>query len=457
MPSKPSIPKGTRDFSPAEMLRRSYIFDTIKSVFSLYGYLPIETPAMENLSTLLGKYGEEGDKLIFRMLNSGDFLTGVDRFSLGTIDPLKLSSQICEKGLRYDLTVPFARYVVQHREEITFPFRRYQIQPVWRADRPQKGRYREFYQCDVDVIGSDSLLNEFELVQIIDNIFRLFNLNITIKINNRKILSGIAEIVGEKEKITDITVAIDKLDKIGADGVVKELLERGIPESAIERLNPIINLKGTTGEKLDVLSNVLSSSDEGMKGVAEMKELFGYIAGEPYASSVELDLSLARGLNYYTGAIFEVKANDVPMGSICGGGRYDNLTGIFGLEGVSGVGVSFGADRIYDVLLQLSLFPEATGAGTKALVVNFGGDELPVLLKLTESLRIAGISTEIYPDVAKLKKQFAYADARKIPFVIIAGSDELKNGQATVKDMITGIQKTIDLSELPDAIKNNKF
>lgn len=457
MSSKPSIPKGTRDFTPAEMLRRSFIFDTIKSVFSLYGYLPIETPAMENLSTLLGKYGEEGDKLLFRILNSGDFLSGVDRLSMATADQNRLSSQICEKGLRYDLTVPFARFVVQHREEITFPFRRYQVQPVWRADRPQKGRYREFYQCDVDVIGSDSLLNEFELVQIISHVFGLLNISVTVKINNRKILSGIAEIVGEKEKITDITVAIDKLDKIGAEGVTKELLERGIPESAIEKLNPIINLKGTTADKLDILSNVLSSSEEGMKGVEEMKELFGYIGGEPYASSVELDLSLARGLNYYTGAIFEVKANDVTIGSICGGGRYDNLTGIFGLEGVSGVGVSFGADRIYDVMLQLDLFPEAAATGTKALVINFGGEELPVLIKLTEALRKEGISTEIYPDVAKLKKQFAYADARKIPYVIIAGSEEIKNNQSIVKEMATGSQKSFILSQLPAILSGNKF
>jgi histidyl-tRNA synthetase len=457
MPSKPSIPKGTRDFSPAEMLRRSYIFDTVKSVFNLYGYLPIETPSMEYLSTLLGKYGEEGDKLIFRVLNSGDFLTGVDRFKIGTADPAQLSSQICEKGLRYDLTVPFARFVVQHREEITFPFRRYQIQPVWRADRPQKGRYREFYQCDVDVIGSDSLLNEFELVQIIVQIFALLKINITVKINNRKILSGIAEIIGEKERITDITVAIDKLDKIGADGVTKELLEKGITEAAIEKLNPIINLKGSAKEKLEVLSNVLKNSEEGMKGVTEMKELFGYIGDEPYASSVELDLSLARGLNYYTGAIFEVKANDVAMGSICGGGRYDNLTGIFGLEGVSGVGVSFGADRIYDVMLQLNLFPEAAGNGTKVLVVNFGGEELPALLKVTENLRNAGISTELYPDVAKLKKQFAYADARKIPYVIIAGSDELKNNQAIIKDMVTGKQETFAIKDLAEIIPDRRI
>ena len=362
------------------MLRRNYIFDTVRNVFSLYGYLPIETPAMENLSTLLGKYGEEGDKLLFRILNSGDFLSGVDRLNILNTDPAKLSAQICEKGLRYDLTVPFARFVVQHREEITFPFRRYQMQPVWRADRPQKGRYREFYQCDVDVIGSDSLLNEFELVQIIDQVFRLLNINITIKINNRKILSGIAEIIGEKEKITDITVAIDKLEKIGADGVKKELLEKGISEDAIAKLTPIINLEGTVEKKLEILSNVFNSSEDGLKGVAEMKELFGYIAAEPYAGSVELDLSLARGLNYYTGAIFEVKANDIAMGSICGGGRYDNLTGIFGLPGVSGVGVSFGADRIYDVMLQLNLFPESAGSGTRALVVNFGGEELPVHL-----------------------------------------------------------------------------
>jgi len=457
MTSKPSIPKGTRDFSPAEMLRRSYIFDTVKSVFSIYGYRQIETPAMENLSTLLGKYGEEGDKLIFRVLNSGDFLSGVDRLSLGKTDPLHLSSQICEKGLRYDLTVPFARFVVQHREEITFPFRRYQVQPVWRADRPQKGRYREFYQCDVDVIGSDSLLNEFELVQIISHIFNLLKISVTIKINNRKILSGIAEIVGEKEKITDITVAIDKLDKIGEEGVIKELLERGISKEAIEQLNPIINLKGTTDEKLERLGKVLAASEEGMKGIAEMKELFSYISSEPFASSVELDLSLARGLNYYTGAIFEVKANDVSIGSICGGGRYDNLTGIFGLDGVSGVGVSFGADRIYDVMLQLDLFPGDTTSGTKALVINFGGNELPVLIRLTEKLRSEGVSTELYPDPVKLKKQFAYADSCKIPYVIIAGSDEIANNQATVKDMVTGEQQTFSLSEIPAAICNKRI
>jgi len=453
MSSKPSIPKGTRDFSPAEMLRRNYIFDTVRNVFSLYGYLPIETPAMENLSTLLGKYGEEGDKLLFRILNSGDFLSGVDRLNILNTDPAKLSAQICEKGLRYDLTVPFARFVVQHREEITFPFRRYQMQPVWRADRPQKGRYREFYQCDVDVIGSDSLLNEFELVQIIDQVFRLLNINITIKINNRKILSGIAEIIGEKEKITDITVAIDKLEKIGADGVKKELLEKGISEDAIAKLTPIINLEGTVEKKLEILSNVFNSSEDGLKGVAEMKELFGYIAAEPYAGSVELDLSLARGLNYYTGAIFEVKANDIAMGSICGGGRYDNLTGIFGLPGVSGVGVSFGADRIYDVMLQLNLFPESAGSGTRALVVNFGGEELPVFIKLTDDLRKEGISTEIYPDAAKLKKQFAYADARKIPYVIIAGSEEIKNKQAVVKDMLTGEQEAFGLDRLAAVIR----
>jgi len=435
------------------MLRRNFIFDTIRNVFSLYGYLPIETPAMENLSTLLGKYGEEGDKLLFRILNSGDFLSGVDRLNITNTDLARLSMQMCEKGLRYDLTVPFARFVVQHREEITFPFRRYQIQPVWRADRPQKGRYREFYQCDVDVIGSDSLLNEFELVQIIDQVFRLLKINITVKINNRKILSGIAEIIGEKDKITDITVAIDKLEKIGADGVKKELLEKGISGEAIDKLTPIINLKGTVAEKLEILSDVFKSSADGLQGVAEMKELFGYIAGEPFAGSVELDLSLARGLNYYTGAIFEVKANDIAMGSICGGGRYDNLTGIFGLPGVSGVGVSFGADRIYDVMLQLNLFPESTGTGTRALVVNFGGGELPVLIKITDDLRKEGICTEIYPDAAKLKKQFAYADARKIPYVIIAGSDEIRNKQATVKDMLTGAQETFAIEKIAAVIR----
>ena len=449
MSQKPSIPKGTRDFSPEEMLRRNYIFDIIRNNFALHGYLPIETPAMENLSTLLGKYGEEGDKLLFRILNSGDFLSGVEQSKLSSFDYGSLSSRICEKGLRYDLTVPFARYVVQHRDELTFPFRRYQIQPVWRADRPQKGRYREFFQCDVDVIGSDSLLNELELVQIIDRIFRELNLEITVKINNRKILSGIAEVIGEKERMTDITVAIDKLDKIGKEGVRQELLQKGVPEKAVSNLEPVINLSGSTLSKLKELGKILGSSADGVKGVTEMEELFGYISSESFSSRVELDLTLARGLNYYTGAIIEVKANDVAIGSICGGGRYDDLTGIFGLPGVSGVGVSFGADRIYDVMLQLNLFPSATGAGTKVLVVNFGGNELPELINLTRSLRDEGISSELYPDAARLKKQFAYADARKIPWVVIAGTDELKNHQATVKEMGTGDQQIVEIASLP--------
>lgn len=449
MSQKPSVPKGTRDFSPEEMLRRNYIFDTVRRTFSLYGYLPIETPAMENLSTLLGKYGEEGDKLLFRILNSGDFLSAVDRSVLATVESSSLSSGICDKGLRYDLTVPFARYVVQHRDEITFPFRRYQVQPVWRADRPQKGRYREFFQCDVDVIGSDSLLNELELVQIIDRIFRDLKINITVKINNRKILSGIAETVGETGRITDITVAIDKLDKIGKEGVRQELIQKGISEQTVSRLEPILGLGGSTVSKLNELGIMLQSSQVGMKGIAEMEELFGYIASESLAARVELDLSLARGLNYYTGAIIEVKADDAVIGSICGGGRYDDLTGIFGLPGVSGVGVSFGADRIYDVMLQLGLFPEAAASGTRALVINFGGKELAELVQITRSLRDAGINSELYPDVAKLKKQFAYADARRIPWVIIAGSEELAAGHVTVKEMKTGGQQKIDISSLP--------
>jgi histidyl-tRNA synthetase len=456
MSQKPSVPKGTRDFSPEEMLRRNFIFDTVRRNFSLYGYLPIETPAMENLSTLLGKYGEEGDKLLFRILNSGDFLSAVDRPGLAATDSSSLSSVICEKGLRYDLTVPFARYVVQHRDEITFPFRRYQVQPVWRADRPQKGRYREFFQCDVDVIGSDSLLNELELVQIIDRIFRDLKINITVKINNRKILSGIAETVGETERITDITVAIDKLDKIGKEGVRQELIQKGISEQTVLRLEPILGLGGSTASKLRELGMIMQSSQSGMKGIAEMEELFGYIASESFAARVELDLSLARGLNYYTGAIIEVKADDATIGSICGGGRYDDLTGIFGLPGVSGVGVSFGADRIYDVMLQLGLFPESAASGTKALVINFGGKELPELVQITRSLRDAGVSTELYPDVARLKKQFAYADARRIPWVIIAGSEELAARQVTVKEMRTGGQQKIDVSALTAYIKEER-
>lgn len=456
MSQKPSIPRGTRDFSPTEMLRRNYIFDTIRRNFSLYGYLPIETPAMENLSTLLGKYGEEGDRLIFRILNSGNFLEGITPGALTAADSGAVSQLISEKGLRYDLTVPFARYVVQHRDEITFPFRRYQIQPVWRADKPQKGRYREFFQCDVDVIGSDSLLNEAELVQIIDRVFSELKVNIVIKINNRKILAGIAEIAGAGEKITDITVAIDKLEKIGRDGVRQELVQRGIAPEVIARLEPVINLSGTSEEKLVELKNAMAGSETGMKGIEETEELLGYLAMQPVKSAVELDLSLARGLNYYTGTIIEVKAADLPFGSICGGGRYDDLTGIFGLPGVSGVGVSFGADRIYDVMLQLSLFPEQTGSSTEVLIINFGREELPALMQIAGVLREAGIAAELYPESVKLKKQFSYADSRMIPLVVIAGSNELASGQATVKNMKTGEQTTVPLRELPVFIRDNR-
>ena len=456
MSQKPSIPRGTRDFSPAEMLRRNFIFDIIRKNFSLFGYMPLETPAMENLSTLLGKYGEEGDRLIYRILNSGDFLADINPSDISSAGSTAISQLICEKGLRYDLTVPFARFVVQRRDEITFPFRRYQIQPVWRADKPQKGRYREFFQCDVDVIGSNSLLNELELIQIIDRIFSELKIRVTIRINNRKILAGIAEIAGEKERITDITVAVDKLDRIGKEGVRQELLQRGIAPETVARLEPVISLSGSTSSKLGELKNVLSRSEEGLKGIAEMEELFEYLAAEPVMSAVDLDLSLARGLNYYTGAIIEVRADDALIGSVCGGGRYDDLTGIFGLPGVSGVGVSFGADRIYDVMLMLDLFPAETGAATEALVVNFGREELPELLKLIRSLRDAGIPAELYPDAVKLKKQFAYADARKIPWVIIAGSDEIAGLKATVKEMRTGAQTTVSLSELPVFIKSGK-
>ncbi len=456
MSQKPSIPRGTRDFSPAEMLRRNFIFDIIRKNFSLFGYMPLETPAMENLSTLLGKYGEEGDRLIYRILNSGDFLADINPLDISSAGSTAISQLICEKGLRYDLTVPFARFVVQRRDEITFPFRRYQIQPVWRADKPQKGRYREFFQCDVDVIGSNSLLNELELIQIIDRIFSELKIRVTIRINNRKILAGIAEIAGEKERITDITVAVDKLDRIGKEGVRQELLQRGISAETVAKLEPVITLSGSTSSKLRELRTVLASSEEGLKGIAEMEELFEYLAAEPVMSAVDLDLSLARGLNYYTGAIIEVRAEDALIGSVCGGGRYDDLTGIFGLPGVSGVGVSFGADRIYDVMLMLDLFPAETGAATQALVVNFGREELPELLKLIRSLRDAGIPAELYPDAVKLKKQFAYADARKIPWVIIAGSDEIAGLKATVKEMRTGAQTTVSLSELPVFIKSGK-
>ncbi len=448
MASKPTIPKGTRDFSPEETRKRDYIFDTVRKVFRLNGYQPIETPAMENLSTLLGKYGEEGDKLIFRILNSGDFLAGADEKDLVNRDVQKLSSRICEKGLRYDLTVPFARFVVQHRDEIVFPFKRYQIQPVWRADRPQKGRYREFFQCDVDVIGSDSLLNEFELVKIINDIFGLLKINTLIKINNRKVLAGIAGYIGESARITDITVAIDKLEKTGIEAVNEELLSKGVSSSAVEKLQPVISLKGDTAAKLKKLEELLSHSETGMKGISELRTLFSYFENENLMSNVEFDLTLARGLNYYTGAIIEVKSSDVTIGSICGGGRYDDLTGIFGLPGVSGVGVSFGADRIYDVMEHLGLFSEIAGASSDVLVLNFGDAELKYALTILNLLRKEGIRTELYPDPVKLKKQMSYADSRKIPYILIAGTEEIKTGEVIIKIMSSGEQKRVKLEEL---------
>lgn len=438
---KPSIPKGTRDFSPEEMMKREFIFDSIKNVFRLYGYQPIETPAMENLTTLLGKYGEEGDKLIYRILNSGDFLSGVDNRYLLDRETTRISSLICERGLRYDLTVPFARYVVQHRNEIIFPFKRYQIQPVWRADRPQKGRYREFFQCDVDVIGSDSLLNEYELVKIIDDIFDRLKIEVVIKVNNRKILAGIAETINESARITDITVAIDKLDKIGINAVNEELRNKGLAGEAIKKLQPIILLKGSTSEKLNGLNKVLSGSETGLKGVNELRTLFSYIEISPLSAEAELDLTLARGLNYYTGAIIEVKSKNVNIGSICGGGRYDDLTGVFGMEGTSGVGVSFGADRIYDVMNQLNLFSEQVRSGPKVLIVNFGNNLIGYALKIRDMLRKSKISSEIYPDEGKLKKQISYADSRKIPYLLIAGEEEIKEDLVTLKIMSSGEQQ----------------
>ena len=455
MSSKPSIPKGTRDFSTAEMQRRDFIFDTIKKVFKLYGYQPIETPAVENLSTLLGKYGDEGDKLIFRILNSGDYLSGISEEELRSGDTVKLSSRLCEKGLRYDLTVPFARYVVQHRDEIVFPFKRYQIQPVWRADRPQKGRYREFFQCDVDVIGSDSLLNEYELVRIIDDIFLKLGISIIIKINNRKILSGIAEYIGEGNRITDITVAIDKIEKIGIDAVNTELREKGISEAAVQKLQPLLNLKGNTETKLRELKGILATSSTGLKGLEETEILFSYINSASLKGKVELDLTLARGLSYYTGAIFEVKAADVSIGSICGGGRYDNLTGVFGMDGVSGVGVSFGADRIYDVLNSLNQFSELGLTSTKVLILNFGAGEAAYALSVAEILRAASVSSEVYPDPVKLKKQLSYADSKKIPWIIMAGEEEINNNLLTIKNMQSGSQEKISFGDLPQFAEKN--
>ncbi|MEA4948814.1 MAG: histidine--tRNA ligase [Petrimonas sp.] len=445
---KPSIPKGTRDFSPGEMAKRNYIFDTIKNVYRLYGFQQIETPAMENLSTLMGKYGEEGDKLLFRILNSGDFLSSIDTDDVTERNSAKTANKISEKGLRYDLTVPFARYVVMHRNEISFPFKRFQIQPVWRADRPQKGRYREFFQCDADVVGSDSLLNEVELIQIIDEVFRRLNIRVSVKLNNRKILSGIAEIIGEADKITDITVAIDKLDKIGLDNVNEELREKGISETAIQQLQPIILLEGTNNEKLVTLKNVLSASQTGMKGVEELEFILNKTALSAIKCDLEIDLTLARGLNYYTGAIIEVKALDVEIGSITGGGRYDNLTGIFGLPDVSGVGISFGADRIYDVLNQLNLFPKNSTHATDVLFVNFGDEEESHILPILSQLRGNGVCAEIYPEAAKMKKQMSYADSNNIPFVALVGENEIKEGKVTLKDMKSGEQVSVSVDEL---------
>lgn len=451
MAQKPSIPKGTRDFSPVEMAKRNYIFNTIKEVYALYGFQQIETPAMENLSTLMGKYGEEGDKLLFKILNSGDFLHGMTAEEVATTSTGKLAAKFCEKGLRYDLTVPFARYVVQHREELALPFKRYQIQPVWRADRPQKGRYREFYQCDADVVGSDSLLNEVELMQIIDTVFTRFGVRVCIKMNNRKILTGIAEMIGQAEKIVDITVAMDKLDKIGLDAVNAELAADGIPAEAIAKLQPIIQLSGTNEEKLATMKEVLKDSETGLKGVDEMTYILAKLGG--LNNQVELDLTLARGLNYYTGAIFEVKALDVEIGSITGGGRYDNLTGIFGMPGLSGVGISFGADRIFDVLNQLDLYPKEAVGGTQVLFVNFGEAETDYCLPALAQVRQAGISAEMYPDAVKMKKQMSYANAKGIPFVVMAGETEMKEGVMALKNMVTGEQRMVKVNELVDALK----
>lgn len=449
---KPSIPKGTRDFSPEEMAKRNYIFNTIRDVYHLYGFQQIETPAMENLSTLMGKYGEEGDKLLFKILNSGDCFSGISREELDDMNPAKFAAKACEKGLRYDLTVPFARFVVQHRNEISFPFKRYQIQPVWRADRPQKGRYREFYQCDGDVVGSDSLINEVELIQIMDEVFRRFGIRVCIKMNNRKILAGIAEILGAADMIVDITVAIDKLDKIGIDNVNEELRSKGLSDEAIQKLQPVIMLSGSNREKIDSLKQILANSEIGLKGIAELEFILDRIDKLTLRSELELDLTLARGLNYYTGAIFEVKAMDVQIGSITGGGRYDNLTGVFGMDGVSGVGISFGADRIFDVLNQLDLYPKDALLTTQLLFVNFGEKEEAYLLPIIAKVRAAGIRTELYPESAKMKKQMGYADTKKIPFVAIVGETEMEEGKINLKNMITGEQKPATLEELIDLL-----
>ena len=458
MAQKPSIPKGTRDFGPLEMAKRNYIFNTVRRVFELYGFKQIETPAMENLSTLMGKYGEEGDKLLFKILNSGDFLHGMTADEVANTSTAKLAAKFCEKGLRYDLTVPFARYVVQHREELQLPFKRFQIQPVWRADRPQKGRYREFYQCDVDVVGSDSLLNEVELMQITDTVFSDFGVRVQIKINNRKILTGIAEVIGEADKIVDITVAIDKLDKIGLDAVNDELRQDGISEQAIEKLQPIIKLEGSNAQKLDVIADVLKDSEIGMKGVEEMRFILSALGALDGAESslnneLQLDLTLARGLNYYTGAIFEVKAKDVQIGSITGGGRYDNLTGIFGMPGLSGVGISFGADRIYDVLNQLDLYPKEAVNGTQVLFINFGEKEIAYCMPIAQLMRKNGVSTEVYADSVKMKKQMNYANATGVSFVALVGENEMNEGKVTLKNMQTGEQQMVTPEEMLAIVK----
>lgn len=452
MAQKPSIPKGTRDFGPEEMIKRTYIFDTIKSVFRTCGFMPLETPAMENLSTLLGKYGDEGDKLLFKILNSGDYLNGITSEQLEA-GSNALSTKICEKGLRYDLTVPFARYVVQHQSEISFPFKRYQIQPVWRADRPQKGRYREFYQCDVDVIGSRSLINEVELIDIVQKVFAKLGIAVVLKMNNRKILYGIAETIGHADKMMDITIAIDKLEKIGLEAVNEELRDKGISEEAVQALQPILSLSGSNSEKLSKLREAIGASETGLKGIEEMETIFEYTDALNIPLEIELDLSLARGLNYYTGAIFEVKAKDFAIGSICGGGRYDDLTGIFGMPNMSGVGISFGADRIYDVMTGLNLFPAETKGTTRVLLLNFGKKEELAALKVMQQLRQADIACEIYPESAKMKKQMEYANRRGVPYVVIIGSDELAEGAATLKNMTTGEQTKVAQTELLNLIK----
>ena len=454
MAQKPSIPKGTRDFGPIEMAKRNYIFNTIREVYALYGFQQIETPAMETLQTLMGKYGEEGDKLLFKVLNSGDFLSKTTDEELRERNSLHLAAKLCEKGLRYDLTVPFARYVVMHREELQLPFKRYQIQPVWRADRPQKGRYREFYQCDADVVGSDSLLNEVELTQIVDTVFSRFGIRVQIKINNRKILSGIAEVIGAADKIVDITVAIDKLDKIGIDNVNAELREDGLSEEQIAKLQPIIQLSGSNDEKLTTIADVLKDSETGLKGVEEIRFILNVLKTTGLKNEIQLDLTLARGLNYYTGAIFEVKALDVQIGSITGGGRYDNLTGIFGMPGLSGVGISFGADRIYDVLNQLDLYPKDSVTATQVLFINFGEQETAYCLPIINNVRARGIRAEIFPDSAKMKKQMAYANAKQIPFVALAGENEIKEGKLTLKNMSTGEQQMLTPEEVIEKLNH---